>query len=271
MMLYSIYIVALILFALCVYGDAVRFFLSRKIHPAVNWLLIPVWLLQSVIFFIKARQANEFPILTPADGLLFLSWLLVFSSLFAKCLTKKAAIIFFADTIGFALMALDFFKRGGRMTGWNAPPLLSDDLIVHIIIAFLAYALFTLSFIFSIIYTIEYQLLKRKKLYRHLMKFGSLETMDGWIFWADLIGVSLLLISLAIGSLWASTMVRNFRWIDTKVILSFIVLASYCFTLYQRMVQHVHGKPFIYWNVISFLLLLMNVFLPAQFMTFHLW
>ncbi|WKB36817.1 cytochrome c biogenesis protein CcsA [Terrilactibacillus sp. S3-3] len=143
--------------------------------------------------------------MTPADGLLFLSWLLVFSSLFAKCLTKKAAIIFFADTIGFALMALDFFKRGGRMTGWNAPPLLSDDLIVHIIIAFLAYALFTLSFIFSIIYTIEYQLLKRKKLYRHLMKFGSLETMDGWIFWADLIGVSLLLISLAIGSLWAST------------------------------------------------------------------
>ncbi|MFP3472475.1 cytochrome c biogenesis protein CcsA, partial [Micrococcus sp. SIMBA_144] len=74
--------------------------------------------------------------------------------------------------------------------------MMSELSIIHITMAFLSYGAFSLSFIFSIMYLILYQMLKRKKWNKRLRRFGDLSQLEKLSYLCSVLGVPLLLLSL---------------------------------------------------------------------------
>lgn len=267
-----LYDVTISLYALSVCGYFIDFLENnRKVNRMAFWLLSIVWLLQSSIFLLKAYSVGEFPILTTTDGLFFLSWILVTFSLLINRLLRVDFFVLFTNLIGFIIMSINLFKPKEHISDVLAQHLMSDLLVIHITIAFVAYAAFTISFILSMMYLIEYNMLKKKKWGKRLARFGSLSKIEQLSSWCNLVGVPLLLISLVLGVIRAYSVIAGFNWFDPKVILSFIIFGVYSLYLYQRLGENVHGKPLIYWNTVGFLLLLINVFLSEKMTNFHLW
>ncbi|WEG14037.1 cytochrome c biogenesis protein CcsA [Pullulanibacillus sp. KACC 23026] len=235
------------------------------------WLLSIVWVLQVGIFFLKYEELGEFPIVTLTDGLFFLTWFLVTVTLVLDRFYELDLIISFSNLAGFILMAISLFKPDRRAPELINSHLMSDLLIIHITIALIAYAFFTLSFVLSMMYMVEYSWLKKKKWNRQLTRFGSLSMLEKGAFYCNLCGVPLLFVSLILGVIRASAALPNFSWLDPKVITSFIILGVYGYYLYQKLGKNVYGRPLVFWNTTAFLLILINVFLSQTITSFHLW
>ena len=56
-----------------------------------------------------------------------------------------------------------------------------------------------------------------------------------------------------------------------KIIGSFILLTGYSIYLYLRIVKNMSGRQLAFWNVGSFLIVLINFFLFGQLSSFHFW
>jgi HemX protein len=272
MLLSSLYDWTISLYAASVCFYFIDFYQNnRKADRFAFWLLVIVWILQDIIFYTKVQETGEFPILTPLDGLFFLSWLIITASLLLTRFYRLHFFAFFANLVGFVMMAITLFRPDERVSPVLSHQLMSDLLIIHITMAFIAYAAFTVSFILSIMYWIEYSMLKRKKWGRRLGRFGSLSALEQTSFLCNLTGFPLLLTSLILGIIWASISLSSFNWFDPKVITSFIILVVYGFYFYQKLGRNVYGKPLVFWNTAGFLIVLINVFLSEALTGFHLW
>ncbi|WP_085523210.1 cytochrome C assembly family protein [Tuberibacillus sp. Marseille-P3662] len=272
MLISPLYDVTIIIYAMSVCSYFIDFlYHNRKANQLAFWLLSIVWVLQFAIFLLKMGKAGEFPILTPLDGLFFLSWILVTASLLVNRFMRISFFVFFINVVAFMIMAITLFKPRDDVSQVLLQHLMSDLLVIHITIAFLAYAAFTLSFILSMMYLIEYQMLKNKKWNQRLVRFDSLAKIEQLSFWCNLIGVPLLLISLILGMTRAYNVALDIAWYDPKVILSFVMMGTYSFYLYKKMGEGVHGRSLVFWNTIGFLLLLINIFLSETLTDFHLW
>jgi len=266
------YDVTVILYASCVCGFFIDFLQNnRKAHRLAFWLLSIVWFLQLSTVVVKIFYIQEFPIVTPIDGLFFVDWIIVSASLVMHRFFKFHFFGFFANLVGLAIMVITLFQPNDQADLILGQRLVSDLLIIHITIALLSYAAFAISFILSMMYLVEYQLLKQKKWGQRLLHFGSLARLEQGSFYCNLLGVPLLLISLLLGIIRVADVFSHINWFDPKIVTSFLVLLAYCFYLYQKLGKNVHGKPLVFWNIIAFLLVLINVFLSEVLTGFHLW
>jgi HemX protein len=144
-------------------------------------------------------------------------------------------------------------------------------LLIHIVLAILSYGAFSISFVFSMLYLLQYELLKRKKWVKLLWRIADLTKLEKMSYVLNVIGVPLLLLSLILGLQWAWIKINDFVWFDSKVIGSFIVLAGFSIYLYLRVGLGKHGRSLALWNIGSFLIVLINFFLSGQLSSFHFW
>lgn len=152
-----------------------------------------------------------------------------------------------------------------------AQKLVSELLLIHITMAILSYGAFSLSFVFSVLYMIQYDLLKRKKWGKRLVRIADLSKLEHMSYVLNVIGVPMLILSLILGMQWAYIKVPNMHWYDMKVIGSFVVLTVYSIYLYLRVAKGLFGKSLALWNLASFLIVLINFFLFGKLSTFHFW
>jgi len=267
-----LYDITVILYAACVCGFFIDFLQNnRKAHQLAFWLLSVVWVLQLSTVVVKVSDTQEFPIVTPSDGIFFVAWVIVSVSLVMHRFFKFHFFGFFANLVGFAIMVMMLFQPDDQADMILGQHLMSDLLIVHISIALLSYVAFVISFILSMMYLVEYYLLKKKKWGQRLLHFDSLARLEQGSFYCNLLGVPLLLISLLLGIIRVVDVFPTINWFDSKIVTSFLVLFAYCFYLYQKIGKNVRGKPLVFWNIIAFLLVLINVFLSEVLTGFHLW
>jgi HemX protein len=152
-----------------------------------------------------------------------------------------------------------------------AKQLVSELLFIHITMAILSYGAFSLSFVFSLLYLIQYDLLKRKKWGTRLIRIADLNSLERLSYILAIIGVPMLLLSLILGLQWALLKLPGMPWYDMKIVGSFLLLTAYSIYLYLKTVKNLTGKKLALWNVGSFLIVLINFFLFGQLSTFHLW
>ncbi|KYD15243.1 hypothetical protein B4119_3018 [Parageobacillus caldoxylosilyticus] len=234
------------------------------------WLLSIVWLFQTFFFLFRIIQTGRFPVLTMSEGLYFYAWLLITLSLVINRFMRVDFIVFFTNVLAFLILAIHTFAPNHQSPA-VAERLISELLIIHIAITLFAYAAFSLSFIFSILYMLQYSLLKRKKWGKRLWRMADLTKLDFMSYVLNLLGLPMLLLGLILGVIWAYIKVENFHWYDAKVLGSFLVLAVYSVYFYKRAVQQVQGKAIALWNIGSFLFLLVNFFLFGSLSRFHFW
>lgn len=244
---------------------------NRKANRLAFWLLSIVWVLQALHFFSKAIGQQTIPLFSRFDTLFFYAWLLISLSLLINWFFRMHFILFFTNILGFAVMAFSLFLSGKEIPLAMSEQLSSEWLVIHISMAFLSYASFTLSFIFSCVYLFQHHLLKRKKWSKQLRRWPSLAQLEQTSFRLNLIGVPLLILSLILGIVWAYYTLNAPFWYDSKVVFSLFVLLMYGTYLYQREVKGWSGRKIVELNMICFFVLLVNYFISSFFSNFHLW
>ncbi|WP_028402958.1 cytochrome c biogenesis protein [Ectobacillus panaciterrae] len=267
-----IYHVAIILYACSVSLYFIDYFQSnQKANRTAFWLLAIVWVLQTIFMFIRATEAHTNPILTLVSGVYFYVWLLITLSLIINRLQRVDFLVFFTNVIAFSVSAFSIFTPFGKTPPVLANRLISELLYVHIGMAFMSYAIFTVSFIFSIMYLLQYRLLKQKKWNARLRRLGNLSKLNSLSYVLNLFSVPFFLFAILLGCIWAYGKLEDFHWYDPKVVGSFIVLIIYSIGLYLHTSGRLQGKNVASWNIGAFLVMLINIFLFSSLSSFHFW
>ncbi|MBO8177323.1 MAG: cytochrome c biogenesis protein CcsA [Bacillus sp. (in: Bacteria)] len=244
---------------------------NRKANRIAFWSLTIVWILQTIFLFLYILETKRFPILTLSEGLYFYAWVLVTLSIIINRLLQMDFTVFFTNLLGFSIMVIHTFAPLTIQSEAMAEQLVSELLFIHITMAILSYGAFSLSFVFSLLYLIQYKLLKEKKWGQRLWRIGDLSQLEKMSYVLNAIGVPMLLLSLILGLEWASLNLTSFRWYDPKIIGSFVLLFLYSMFLYLRIRKEMYGKSLAFWNVAAFLIVLINFFLTSSLSSFHFW
>ena len=244
---------------------------NRKANRIAFWLLAFVWILQTAFLILVMLKTGRFPVLTISEGLYFYAWILISFSLVFNRLLNMDFIIFFTNVLGFIMIAIHSFAPLQIESTVTVQQLLSELVLIHITVGILSYGAFSLSFVFSLLYLIQYDLLKRKKWGRRLIRLADLSSLEKMSFLFNVIGVPMLMISLILGIQKAFLKVPDLNWYDAKVVGSFIVLAVYSIHLYLKVGKGLSGKNLALWNIASFLIVLINFFLFGKLSNFHIW
>jgi HemX protein len=267
-----LYELSVILYALSVLLYFIDFLNhNRKANRTAFWLLSIVWVFQTAFFAFRIIETGRFPILTMSEGLYFYAWVLITLSLVINRLMRVDFIVFFTNVLAFFILSVHTFAPSHHQSAAAAEKLISELLMIHITMTILAYGAFSLSFVFSVLYIIQYNLLKQKKWGKRLLRMTDLTKLDYMSYVLNIIGLPMLLLGLILGVIWAYIKVEHFHWYDAKVLGSFSVLAVYSVYFYKRVVQDVQGKAIAMWNIGSFLFLLVNFFLFGSLSKFHFW
>ena len=245
---------------------------NRRANRVAFWLLSFVWVSQTIILFFYMLKIGRFPVLTLFEGLYFYAWVLITFSLVINRLLKVDFIVFFTNVIGFMIMVMHAFAPDQVVSGGvSAEQLVSELLFIHITAAILSYGAFSLSFAFSLLYLIQYNLLKQKKWGKRLARISDLSKLEHMSYVLNVIGIPLIIIGIILGSRWAYLTLPDVFWFDAKVIGSVFVIIVYCVYLYLRISKGITGKSLAMWNMAAFLIVLINFFLIGNFSTFHIW
>lgn len=244
---------------------------NRKANRIAFWLLAFVWVLQTVFLFFYMTKTGRFPVLTIFEGLYFYAWVLVTLSIVINHLLRVDFIVFFTNILGFTVMAIHTFAPMQYHSQIMAKQLVSELLLIHITMAILSYGAFSLSFVFSALYLLQYDLLKQKKWGTRLVRLADLDKLEKSSYITAVIGVPMLLLSLILGLQWAFLKVPGMPWYDMKIIGSFLLLTAYSIYLYLRIGKNLSGRKLAIWNTASFLIVLINFFLFGRLSSFHLW
>ncbi|MGE7766721.1 cytochrome C assembly family protein [Peribacillus sp. NPDC096540] len=244
---------------------------NQKANKVAFWLLSIVWVLQTIFLFLYVMKTGRFPVLTIFEGLYFYAWVLISLSLIINRLLRVDFTVFFTNVLGFMVMAIHTFAPVQIESEVLAQQLVSELLLIHITFAFLSYGAFTLSFVFSLLYLIQYDLLKRKKWGKRLLRLGDLTKLEHMSYVLAVIGVPLLVVSLILGIQWAYIKVPGVSWLDMKIIGSFIMLIGYSVFLYLKIRKQMYGRTLAFLNIGSFMIVLINFFLFGSLSTFHFW
>ncbi|MDM5211453.1 inner membrane protein YpjD [Peribacillus sp. RS7] len=244
---------------------------NQKANKVAFWLLSIVWVLQTIFLFLYVMKTGRFPVLTIFEGLYFYAWVLISLSLIINRLLRVDFTVFFTNVLGFMVMAIHTFAPVQIESQVLAQRLVSELLLIHITFAILSYGAFTLSFVFSLLYLIQYDLLKRKKWGKRLLRLGDLTKLEQMSYVLAVIGVPLLVVSLILGIQWAYIKVPGVSWLDMKIIGSFILLIAYSVFLYLKIRKQMYGRTLAFLNIGSFMIVLINFFLFGSLSTFHFW
>ncbi|MCY8233669.1 cytochrome C assembly family protein [Priestia endophytica] len=267
-----IYELVVVLYAISVLLYFIDFLLNnRKANRTAFWLLAIVWVLQTFFLLFRMIETGRFPILTIFEGIYFYAWVLITLSLLINRFLRVDFLVFFTNVIGFFVMALHTFVPMRDYSTVQGERLVSELLIFHITMAILSYGAFSISFVFSSLYVLQYHLLKKKKWGKRLIRLGDLSRLDHLSYLLNVVALPLLLLSLLLGIMWAYMKLDQFHWYDVKVLGSFLVLIVYSVYLYVRISRGQQGKSMAFWNMASFLILLINFFLFGSLSNFHFW
>lgn len=243
---------------------------NRRNKQIGTGLLIFVWVLQTIFFIVQIVEQKGFPLLSMFETLLFFSWLMVSASLILNLLLQMDLILLFVNTVGFAALALNLFsdqQAAPTLSAWNV----QDELLfVHISLAFISYAAFVVSAIFSLFYLFLHWKLKSKKWSQIMRRLPSLDRLELISFRLIVVGVPLLFLSMTLGIVWIVLTKNMSLWLDPKVINSIFILLAYSFYLFQR-IHHLSGARLVLYNLAAFMFVVANYFISNYVSKFHQW
>ncbi|UOQ46236.1 cytochrome c biogenesis protein [Halobacillus salinarum] len=265
-----VYELILALYGLSLVGYFIDFIqTNRKVNRIAFWLLSMVWFMQTFFLLTQVFVKENFPVMTIYDGLYFYAWILVTFSLLINRLFRVDFLVFFTNVLGFLVMLLHISTRAQSNLEDRGVNLVNEMLVVHISLALISYAFFTLSFIFSLMYLLQYRLLKRKKWNTKLFRLGDLTKLDHFSYIAIILAVPLLVIAIILGVTWGYVSPDVFYWYDSKTLGSFLVLIVYIIYLFLRVVKGYQGRSISIFNSAAFLFLLINFLLFGSLSNFH--
>lgn len=233
------------------------------------WLVSFVWVAQTLFLANFIWETKRFPILSLYEGIFFYAWLLITISIALHCFARADLPVFFVNILGFVFMTIHTFAPNEANV--VATSMVSEMLLIHIGFGIVAYAAFSISFVFAILYMLLYRVLKQKKFSTQWTRLPSLDTTTKWIHFSTLVGICLLGISLILGSEWALLTLEDVSVFDFKIIGSFILALMYSVILYANRTGRLVGTTYAWVHVYTYMFLILNFFLGNSLSNFHVW
>lgn len=244
---------------------------NDRVNNISFYLLCLVWFIQTIILIEQTFIERNFPIVTLNEGLFFYAWILLNISIVVNYLLRVHFIVLFTNFFSFFILLMSLSLSAQQEQMVQGSQFVHEILMIHITLALISYGFFTISFTLSIMYLIQYFMLKQKRGLKWMWRFNDLEKLDIYSFYSIMIGVPLLLVGLIFGFVWAFVTETEMYWlIDVKTIGSILVLFIYVIYLLLRMAKGYRGKPISIYNTAAFLTLLVNFFLFSSLSDFHL-
>ncbi|MFV9511087.1 cytochrome c biogenesis protein CcsA [Tepidibacillus sp. LV47] len=241
---------------------------SRKKHLAEISLFLG-GLIQLLLFLITFFKKGYFPLLTIYDVLYFYSLIVIILAMMIQRFFQVDVFEISIIMVGFFLLLL------AVIIGETSPTIdehfLSRFLFLHILLTLTSYGIFSLSALFSLFFLLYEHLLKQKKWNLLTKKMPSLQRLEKNIFLANLFGNVFLFIGLLFGSIWATTFFRFTFFYDPKVMISILVFTMYVVFFIQRQKGNWSSKQLSQWNLLCFMMVLLNFLLSHYFQSFHHW
>jgi len=266
----NLYQMMVVLYAISIMLYFTDYFYKKDfIRRSAFWLISIVWVMQTAFIIINIFETKRFPILSLSEGIYFYAWLLVTLSIFLHCIARVDLPVFFVNILGFVFMTIRLFAPN------NLNPVLktleSEMLFIHISFAIFAYAAFSISFVFSILYLVLYRLLKKKKYTKIWSRLPSLTQMTQWMNYSIIIGIPILVISILLGLESAFMKVDSVSIFDAKIVGSFVILIIYVVVLLLKQRGKITGTSFAWIQIYAYFVVLINFFLGSKLSHFHLW
>nr|WP_106780164.1 cytochrome c biogenesis protein CcsA [Lysinibacillus timonensis] len=266
-----VYEMMVVLYAISIVLYFVDYFNKQyQVRRVAFWLVSIVWVMQTVFFLLDILETKRFPILSLIEGVYFYAWLLITISIILHCIARVDLPVFFINILGFIFATIHLFVKdqGDPILGETV---ISEMLIIHISFAILAYATFTLSFVFSVLYLILYKLLKQKKYTKMWSRLPSLSQISNWINKSILIAIPIFFISILLGLEWAFMTLEGFKIVDAKIIGSFVIVVLYLIIFILHRKGRLTGVNYSWAHIYTFLIIVINFFLGSKLSSFHLW
>jgi HemX protein len=244
---------------------------NRSAKRMGTGLLIFVWVLQTVYLVFNVMMQRDTFVFTLFEALLMFSWLMVTLSLILNHFFRIEPLVFFANVVGFAVLALHFFSHPNVVPSLQHGQAINELLFIHATLAICSYAAFSFSAILSGMYLFLHRQLKVKNWSPAMKRMPSLEKMEKYTFYSIIMGFPLLLLSLVLGVIWIALRGEHSLLLDPKVIHSMFVLMIYLAYLFQRRYSQISGTRLAWWNIGAFAFVLVNFLLLNLLSGFHRW
>ncbi|MFC7440813.1 cytochrome C assembly family protein [Laceyella putida] len=241
---------------------------NKQVERMSLLLLSGVWVLQTIVLVVQ--RLALFPISASFDALSIYSWVLISFTLVMHFVYRMAILFFIANSLSFIMLALHlFFVRSSSPVIEKL--LLSELVFLHVTLAMMAYAAFSLASIGSSLYLVNNYLLKQKKWNHLLRRLPSLDRLEGLSAWLVVAGTSLLLTAMTLGAIYAYQTIGHQFWADAKVWGSLWVLLLYGFILWKWARRQWYGRQLAWWTSLSLLAILSNYIITRSGFSFHHW
>jgi ABC-type uncharacterized transport system permease subunit len=199
---------------------------ARGLPPA---LLVVGLVLQFVDLHARARALGSVPYRTLAGSMSLFGWMLGIAYLALLFRHRERAIGPFL--IPFVVV----FSAVGLLIPFRAsapkPETQGALFALHVTLAILGYAAFTLSFVLSLLYLIQSRQIRRAKTGVLFARLPALEVIGRLNRTAVSIGLSSLLVSVLLGAIWASRVWKGV--LDAKLAFALFTLLVYGLLLWM--------------------------------------
>ena len=200
-------------------------------------------------------QQGHFPMTHWTDSTAFFAWAITLIYLIIVRLTHLRALGSFVMPVAFIAILISY--SFATHTAALPEPLQNYWLLAHTTLIFLAYAAFIAAFGFGLMYLMTERKIRKKTdaLLDNLLP--SLGTSDGLGYRCTILGVILLTMGVIVGSLWTQY-IRDvpWRWLDAKVISTFVTWFIYVAQIGLRQFWGWHGRRAAYTAIIGFVAVL---------------
>ncbi|QQD85312.1 cytochrome c biogenesis protein CcsA [Jeotgalicoccus sp. ATCC 8456] len=243
---------------------------NRQVRKASLYVMTPAVVLHIISVIQLGISLRRIPILTFSEGIFTLSLVLILIGIVHLYRVKSEFVFMFYLLITTFLLTFYTFSPLNFSSTALTLDVVNELLIVHVGSALLAYVMFFIAMVHSVIYLIQERNLKTKKFNRTFFSLFSIETAKKVMVRFSLIGVILLTISIIIGIVWGLQILGPLVFSDLKVIGTFVVIVIYGIILAQMRLNHDASKFAVY-STAAFVLVMLNYLVISEFSDFHLW
>jgi cytochrome c-type biogenesis protein CcsB len=248
--------------AYLIYVIFLKGFLSRAAMVIVSFGFAS----HTLALLIRYAEAGHTPVTNLYESLSFFAWLIIGTLLIVNLKYKIKVLGSFLTPMALILMifALALPKEILPL----APVLRSFWHPFHVLFAFLGNAIFTLAFCSGVMYLIQENRLKSKKMGAITKRLPSLKVLDDLNYQSLKFGFPLLTLGIITGAVWAEYAWGRYWGWDPKETWSLITWFLYAALLHQRLTVGWRGRKAAIMAIAGFLAVLftflgVNLILPG--------
>lgn len=251
---------------------AYLYYLARTTPAMAAWAhrLITIGFVVHLLSVIQLfTTTGHLPITTLQESLFFLSMIIVGVFILFERIFKVVVLGSFIVPLAMLMLAVSSMMHS--VNGMQAAGYAGSRIYwVHILLAFLSYAMFTVSCGASGMYLLQQHFLKKKRFGAMFHKLPAIETLDRISFYCLAIGFPLLTMAILAGIIRLELMTgRLWIWSDPKQLWSLLTWAIYAVIFYGRITIGWRGRQAALLSLAGFLVLVFSLLGSSHQLSWH--